>query len=570
MRLVVVGGVAGGMSAAARARRLDETAEIIVLERGNYVSFANCGLPYYVGGEIEQESSLLLHTPQTLREAFNLDVRIGHEVTGIDYAAHELTVRTPSGEEQLSYDALVLSPGGQAINPLPGAEKSPRVHTLRTVDDARALRGYALQGGTAVVIGGGFIGLEAAEAFMNAGMETHIVELADHVLPPLERELANMVELHLMSQGMQIHTGVSATGIADGASSATVTLSDGAEIKANVVVLAVGVRPDTEVFTAAGLEHDRGAIITDAHGRTNQPDVYAVGDSVLSTAATTGMPAVIALAGPANRAGRLIADQIFAPEHARELPPLLGTAIVRAGELTAAITGANRAQLERAEQPFVTIHLHPTQHAGYFPGASAVDLIVHFDPETGAILGAQGLGREGVDKRIDVIATAIRGALSVQDLIDLDLSYSPPYGSAKDPVNMAGMVGDNVLSGELSLIYADEIAALAADPEADTVVLDVRTCGEFEAGHLPGAINIPHTELRGRLDELAARAAGRKLAVMCAAGVRSWTGYRIVRAAGYEARMLSGGIKTLVQWFGAEADQVLVPGSDEGQGVANG
>ena len=556
-RLVIVGGVAGGMSCAARARRLSEDAEIIVLEQGREVSFANCGLPYYVGGEIADPSSLLLHTPQSLNKIFNIDVHTGTSVVGIDFESKTLKVESADGEEdELTYDSLVLSPGGK---PLPILDEkalhSPRVHTLRTVEDALALRELALSGQSAVVIGGGFIGIEAAEAFVLRGLDTHVIELSDHILPPLEREMAQLVNDHLESRGLHIHTQTSAEHVEDDGTQIHVKLSDGSTLVADVLVLSTGVTPNTEVFSKAGLEvNERGAVITDEHGRTNQPGVYAVGDAVLSTLSATGKQAVVALAGPANRAGRLIADHIFTPETARPLPALLSTAIVRAGSLTAGMTGANRKQLDADGIEYTTIHLHPNQHAVYFPGASPVHLMVHFDRQTGRILGAQGVGEHGVDKRIDVIATAMHANMPINELIDIDFAYAPPYGAAKDPINMVGMVGANVLDGQLEVIESAEIIDL---PE-DWVVLDVRSRGEFASGHLPGAINIPHTELRKRAEELREAAAGRKLAVMCAAGVRSWIGYRIVKAQGYEAKMLSGGIQTLRAWLGKSADQVLV------------
>ncbi|MCI7550972.1 MAG: FAD-dependent oxidoreductase [Actinomycetaceae bacterium] len=562
MRLVIVGGVAGGMSAAARARRLDEHAEIIVLEQGEYVSFANCGLPYFVGGEITDPEALLLHTPQSLRAALNLDVRINHRVVQADFATHQLTLHTPSGVQTLHYDALILSPGAKAINPLASVatdQSNPyegHVHTLRTVDDARALRSLAAQGKTAVVVGAGFIGLEAAEALAMRGLDVHIVELSNHVLPPLERELASLVEAEIRRLGIRIHTGTEVTAIDDSADGATVTLSDSTQIQADAVVLSVGVKPETEVFISAGLAHDRGAIIIDEHGRTNQPDVYAVGDATIATHRTTGARQIVALAGPANRTGRLVADYIFNPGKARPLPALLGTSIVRIGKLAAGITGANRAALDAAGRKYTTIHTHSNQHAGYFPGASAIHLVMHIDPYTGEILGAQAVGKDGVDKRIDVLATAITAGLTAPDLIDLDLSYSPPFGNAKDAINMAGMVADNVIARRLNLIYPDEITPL----DDDAIVLDVRTRREYASGHLPGAINIPHTELRGRINELRERSAGKTLAVMCAAGVRSWIAYSVVRAEGFDATMLSGGMQTLRGWYGDDIESILVTG----------
>ena len=554
MRLVVVGGVAGGMSAAARARRLDESAEIVVLERGDYVSFANCGLPYFVGGEITQESSLLVQTPASLAAALNLDVRVRHDVVGLDPTEKTVTVSVGGETETISYDALVLSPGAAAIRPpLPGLDLA-RVLTLRTVGDAVAMREAVLDGATnAVVLGAGFIGIEAAEALALRGIATTLVELAPHVLPPLETEMARMATEELRRLGIDVHACVAASEVVPGEASDTVVLADGTRLDADIIVLSVGVRPDTKVFEAAGVTCERGAMCIDEHGRTNLPDVYAVGDAAISVDAVTGVRRPVALAGPANRAGRLVADAIFRPETARSIPTPLGTAVVRIGELTAAMTGANRASLDAAGISYHTIHLHPNNHAGYFPGASTIDLLVHFRAGDGLLLGAQAVGHDGVEKRIDVLATAIRGGFGVSDLIDLDLAYAPPYGSAKDPVNMAGMAGENVLNGTMKLWYADDLDAVMADQ----LVLDVRSQAEYASGHVPGSLLVPHTQVRDRLDEIRTAAAGRPLAVMCAAGVRSYLAHRILGQEGLDSSMLSGGMRTLRATLGDRAAAVL-------------
>ncbi|OJV98890.1 MAG: pyridine nucleotide-disulfide oxidoreductase [Microbacterium sp. 67-17] len=555
MRIVIVGGVAAGMSAAARARRHDESAEIIVLERGPEVSFANCGLPYHVGGEIPHEGSLLLHTPKTLRASLNLDVRTGHDVTAIDTTAKTVTVASASGVDELSYDALVLAPGAVAIRPpLPGLD-SPRVRTLRTVADAVTLKKWVDDGARrGVVLGAGFIGLEAAEALRHRGLEVDVVELAPHVLPPLEREMASVVTTQLRQLGIRVHAGVAAESVEVGDTEDVVILADGTRIPTDLVVLSVGVRPDTGFVEAAGIETVRGAIVVDDRGRTSAHGVWAAGDAVISTDAVTGIQRPVPLAGPANRAGRLIADDIFGMAGGRPIPQPVGTAIVRVGEITAAMTGANRASLDAAGIDYTTIHLHPMQHAGYFPGASTVHLIVHISKRDGRILGAQAVGYEGVDKRIDVLATAIRAGLPATDLMDLDLAYSPPYGQAKDAVNLVGMVAENVENGRLKLWYADEL-----DQMRDTaLILDVRTPREYTSGHIEGSLNIPHTELRERLDEVREAAQGRPIAALCAAGVRSNIAYRILVGNGFDALSLSGGTQTLRQWWGDEAASILV------------
>ncbi|PRZ02475.1 NADPH-dependent 2,4-dienoyl-CoA reductase/sulfur reductase-like enzyme, partial [Isoptericola sp. CG 20/1183] len=461
MRIVIVGGVGGGMSAAARARRLDESAEIIVLDRGEHVSFAGCGLPYHVGGEIPAADSLLVQTPESLRAALNLDVRTRHDIVGLDAASRTLTVRTAAGTETLRYDALILSPGAQAVRPpVPGLD-SPRVRTLRTVADATALRERITAGARrAVVLGAGFIGLEAAEALAQQGLDVTVVELADHVLPPLEPELASLVTDELRRLGVAVRSGVAATEVLPGAAHDVVVLADGTRADADLVVLSVGVRPDTEVFARAGVETERGAIVVDEHGRTNLPDVWAVGDATVSTDAVTGVRRPVALAGPANRAGRLVADHVLRPASARPIPAAVGTAVVRVGELTAATTGANRAALAAAGTAFHTLHLHPSHHVGWFPGSEQIHLVVHFGADDGRLLGAQAVGRAGVDKRIDVLATALRAGLHVEDLIDLDLAYAPPYGAAKDPVNLAGMAASNVLDGTLRTWHVAELDAV--------------------------------------------------------------------------------------------------------------
>ena len=542
------------MSSAAGQRRRDEGAEIIVLERGSYVSFANCGLPYYVGGEIEDSAKLLLHTPQSLKAALNLDVRINSEVSAIDPDAHSVTVaNSDTGEAYtLSYDYLILSPGALAARPPIDGLDSPRVHTLRTVDDALALR--EASGTRAIVLGAGFIGIEAAEALAARGFETHLVELAEHVLPPLEVEMATLVTQELRGLGVHVHVGVAAQTIAHADNNDVVTLSDGTELDADVIVLSTGVRPDTAFAEAAGIATGRGYILVDEHGRTSADDVYAVGDGTIGR----DHDRPVALAGPANRGGRLVADAIADAEHgeatARQIPRPQGTAIVRIGGLTAAMTGANRATLDAAGTQYFTVHTHANQHAGYFPGAQPVHIIMHVGAD-GAILGAQAVGADGVDRRIDVIATAMRAGLKATDLIDLDLAYAPPYGQAKDPVNQTGMVAHNVLTGELVLTGPDALTE-------DMPVLDVRTPGEYAAGHMPNSLNIPHTQLRDRLDEVQAWAdenvGDQPFIVMCAAGVRSWIGYRIVRAAGFDVTMLSGGIQTLRAWLGDRAATVLV------------
>lgn len=544
MRIVVIGGVAGGMSCAARARRLSEDAEIVVLERGEYVSFANCGLPYHVSDEIQDRRALLVQTPASLRAALNLDVRIGHEVTAIDREAKTIAVRTPDGVMTLGYDALVLAPGARAVRPpLPGLDL-PIVHTLRTVPDAERIRAMVAGGARrAVVLGAGFIGLEAAEALRARGLDVTIIELAAHVLPPLDAELASLVDAELGAHGVHRRIGIAASAVelspnADHA--VEVVLSDGSRVPADLVVLSVGVRPDTALAADAALAlGPTGAIRVDGSFRTSDPSIWAVGDAIEVTNAVTGLAGPVPLAGPANRQGRMAADAILG--RTVRPAPVLGTAIVRVFGLTAAMTGASQAALAAAGIEHFTVHLHPGHHAGYFPGAEQIHLTASFAPE-GRLLGAQAVGRDGVDKRIDVFATALRAGMTADDLAELELAYAPPFGSAKDPVNMTGFMAQNVVAGDLTLWYPDELD----DGGSDALVLDVRSRAEFARGHLTGALNIPHTKLRDRLAEVVAAADGGPVRVLCESGFRSYLAHRVLVQAGLDSASLSGGLTTLL------------------------
>jgi NADPH-dependent 2,4-dienoyl-CoA reductase/sulfur reductase-like enzyme/rhodanese-related sulfurtransferase len=533
MRIVIVGGVAGGMSAATRLRRLDENAEIVVLERSGYVSFANCGLPYHVGGVIEERSALLLQTPESLAARFRLDVRVGTEAVAVDPAAKTVTARTlATGDEQvLAYDKLILSPGARPVRPpIPGIE---RALSLRDVEDTDALVAAAAEAKTAVVIGGGFIGVELAENLRHRGMDVTLVEATPQVMAPIDPELAALVHAELRANGVELRLGAAAAAIGED----HVVLGDGERLPADLVVAAIGVRPDSTLAVAAGLAvAERGGILVDEHCRTSDPDIYAVGDAVVKRDALDGSDVLVPLANTANLQGRRVADHIAG----RRSPgrAVLGTAIVGVFGLQVAATGWNEKRLRAAGRPYRAIHTHPSSHAGYYPGAEQMSLKLLVDPETDAILGAQGVGRDGVDKRIDVIATAITGGIAASDLAHLELAYAPQFGSAKDPVTMLGFINENLREGVTESIQWHELADAMA---AGATLLDIRNPGERAGGSLiPGAINIPLDELRDNLDQLP----DGDLIVHCAVGLRGHTAARILSQAGRNVRNLDGGYKT--------------------------
>jgi len=538
-QVVVIGGVAGGMSAATRLRRLDESAEIIVLERSGHVSYANCGLPYFVGGVIEDEDDLLLQTPQKLYERFRLDVRVDSEVVDIDPSARTVTVRSTvdGSTTEIAFDKLVLSPGAVSVRPpIPGFE---RVRSLRTVEDAERLAGdVSSRPQTAVVIGAGFIGLETAENLSRSGIEVTVVEAAAQVLTPLDPELAVLVEAELLANGVGVVTGAAVTEVTDTA----VILVDGRVLPADLVVGSIGVRPDTRLAVMAGLTIGaQGGIAVDGSGRTSNPDIYAVGDAVEKTDSVSGGSSLVALANVANRQGRRVADHIAGLD--RPSVPSLGTAIVKVFSRTAAMTGWNEARLRAVGRPYRCIHAHPWNHATYYPGAEQMTLKLLFDPLEGTILGAQAVGGTGVDKRIDILATAMSAGTQAPALADLELAYAPPFSSAKDPVNMLGYMSENILSGECDVVEATEVESLVA---AGWTLLDVRTLDEFRAGSIPGAVHAPLDDLRRDLPTLGPG----PFLVFCQVGQRGHTATELLHESGLEARNLDGGLAT---WRAAEA-----------------
>lgn len=561
MKIIIVGGVAAGMSAATRLRRLSEDAEIVVLEAGEHVSFANCGLPYYAGGVIEERDALLLQTPESLSARFRLDVRTRNRVTGVDAEAHAVTVHDlTTGEQYLeSYDRLVLSPGARPfVPPAPGMDRALVLRDVGDVDRLVAAIDGAGEGGsparTAVVIGGGFVGVEVAENLVHRGIAVTLVEMADQVLAPLDPEMAIRIQQELAAHGVDVRTSAQVSAVTMDA--AELSDADGNridEVPADFVVAAIGVRPDTELAVLAGAATGpRGGILVDDELRTSVPDVYAVGDAATKRDALAADGAgqattLIPLANLANRHGRHVADVILGRR--TSMRPSVGTAVVGVFDLTAASVGRNEKRLQAEGRSYRAIHIHPAQHAGYYPGASQMALKLLVDPDTDLILGAQGVGRDGVDKRIDVVSTAMMGGLTASDLADLELAYAPAYGSAKDPVNMLGYVADNLRSGETRAVQWHELDDLVAQ---GATVVDVRTAGEHSRGTVEvasGAGDETLPALNVPLDELRARAhaeipADRPVVVHCQVGQRGHTAARLLTQLGYDVRNLDGGYLT--------------------------
>jgi NADPH-dependent 2,4-dienoyl-CoA reductase/sulfur reductase-like enzyme/rhodanese-related sulfurtransferase len=546
-RLVIVGGVAGGASAAARARRLCEQCEITVFERGPHASFANCGLPYFVGGEIVKPADLLVQTPESLRARFNLDVRVNSEVTGIDRTERLVKVRERnSGREyEQPYDALILSTGATPLlPPIPGIEREGHF-TVRNIPDVERIKAWIKECRVcrAVIVGGGYIGLEMAEQLVrHGGLSVTVVEALPQVMAPLDPEMAAWLHLELRKHGVDLFLGDPVEAFDDSAKgesarASVVELKSGQRLPADAVVLGLGVRPEVSLAKSAGFEIGaRGGIRVDEHLQTTDPHIWAVGDAVEVRDAVTGAWSLIPLAGPANRQGRIAADNIFG--RPTRYHGTWGTAILRLFDLTAGCTGANEKTLRAAGIPYLALHLHPGSHAGYYPGGEPIALKVLFAPETGKLLGVQAVGRDGVDKRLDVFATALKGSMTVHDLAELELAYAPPYGSAKDPVNLAGMAAQNVLAGDVSLAQWNEVATL--DP-TKTLLLDVRRADERAKGFIPGAIHIPLDELRTRLGELPR---DREIIVSCHTGQRSYFACRLLTQNGFHVRNLTGAWRT--------------------------
>lgn len=541
-KVVIVGGVAGGASAATRLRRLDEDAEIIIFEKGQYISYANCGLPYYIGEVIQDEDLLVVQTPETMKSRFNIDVRVNSEVVSIDPHKKSIEVynKAKGNIYKETYDYLILSPGAEPVRPnIPGMH-GDKVFTLRTVPDSYKIKEYVdlVKPKRAVVVGAGFIGLEIAENLHNRGVKVTIIELADHVMGPLDFEMAAIVHQHLKDKGIELYLNNGVKSCKDEGSYNVIELSGGEMIKTDMIILGIGVKPETKLASDAGLILGAtGGILVDEYMQTSDPYIYAVGDVVEVKDHVSGQPARMPLAGPANKQGRIAADNICGRKE--KYTGTQGTSILKIFDITATCTGNNEKVLKRNNADYEKSYTHSASHATYYPRALPMSIKLIFSKEDGKILGAQIIGYEGVDKRIDVIATAIRAGMTVFDLEKLELAYAPPYSSAKDPVNISGYVASNILKNDVAVFHWDEVETIDTDK---SVLLDVRTEAEYRLGTIKNSINIPLDELRERLDSLPK---DKEIFVFCQAGLRGYIASRILLQKGFEkVRNLSGGYKT--------------------------
>jgi len=536
-KVLIVGGVAGGASAAARLRRLDEAAQIIMFERGQHISFANCGLPYYIGGEIKHREELLLQTPESFKQRFNVDVRVGSEVVGINHEKKEIEVtELTTGRRYVEkYDQLVLSPGAEPVQPAIAGIDSDRVFRLRNVADMDRIVEFIGDQNPrhALVVGAGYIGLEMAENLCARGLSVEIVEVLDQVMPGLDREMAWFLHRHLIEHCVALRLGDGVCSIQQDGSSLEVGLRSGSKLRCDFAMLAAGVRPEVKLAKDAGLEIGvQGGIKVNEYLQTSDPDIYAIGDAVEVRDFVLGGPTLIPLAGPANKQGRMVADNICGRK--RRYGGTQGTAILRLFDLTAAMTGASEKALAKTNIEHEKVYLHPASHAAYYPGAEPMHIKLLFAKPQGRILGAQIVGGDGVDKRIDVLAVAIRAGMTVFDLQELDLAYAPPYGSGKDPVNIAGYAAANILDGTVRVKHFNEL-------EKDDFILDVRTPAEFAKGSIPNAKNVPLGAIRNKLDELPR---DRTIHACCGVGLRSYIACRILEQNGFDVRNLPGGYVT--------------------------
>lgn len=542
IKLVIVGGVAGGATAAARARRLDEQAEIVIFERGEHISFANCGLPYYIGQVIKKRDRLLVTTAEALRTRYNIDVRNFSEVIAIDRQKKQVSAKNiQTGEIYTeTYDKLILSPGAEPIKPQMQGIDLDTVFSVRNIPDTDRIKACIdnHRPQSAVIVGGGYIGLEMAENLVERGIKTTIIEMLDQVIAPLDYEMAALVQDHIKDRGVVLELQNSATAFTKKGNRTVVTTGRGREIECDLVILSIGIRPETQLARAANLEiGDRGGIKVNARMQTSDPDIFAVGDAVEIKEFVTGVPAIIALAGPANKQGRIAADNAMGRQSI--FNGSQGTAIVKVFDMTAASTGVSEKILQKNNIPHLISYTHSDSHAGYYPGAELLSIKLLFTPDDGTLLGAQVVGKEGVDKRIDVLATALRGNMTVFDLEELELAYAPPYSSAKDPVNIAGFVAANILRGDMETTYWQDLETLDRN---ECVLIDLRTRKELEKiGTIDNAINIPVDDLRQNLVKLDKEKA---YVLCCAVGQRAYIGHRILKQKGFKSSNLSGGYVT--------------------------
>jgi len=539
MKVVIIGGGAGGAGAATRLRRLNEKATIILIEKGPYISYANCGLPYYVGNVISDRDDLFIQTPESFRERFRADVRVLHEIVDIDAVNKLLTIEKKETGEiyEESYDKLVLAPGAEPIRPpIPGLE-SDRIFTVRSVRDTDRIKSFisGSKAKTAVVAGGGFIGLEMAENLKHAGLEVTIVEMADQVMAGLDHSMVAEVHHHLVEKGVNLLLNRGITGFKETDREISVELNTGEVLETDIVIWSIGVRPDTKVARKAGLKIGKlGGIRVNPNLQTSDPDIYALGDAIEVVNLVTGKPALIPLAGPANKQARIVANNIVF-ENQYDYKGSIGTAIAKIFDMTVASAGVSAKGLKREGIPYLSAYVHASSHAGYYPGARPLSLKITFSPENGQLFGAQVIGSEGVDKRIEMLAQVIQRKGTVFDLSELEHAYAPPYSSAKDPVNMIGFIAENIYTGKMKTIRWNEL-------RNEDFILDVRTALEFEEEHIENAVNIPLEELRSRLDSLPK---DRRIIVYCAIGLRAYLAYRVLSQQGFEQVFgLSGGYKT--------------------------
>ncbi|MHB0882741.1 CoA-disulfide reductase [Paenibacillus sp. SEL1] len=550
-KIVIIGGVAGGASAAARLRRWNEEDEIILFERGEHVSFANCGLPYYIGGTIHAREKLFLQTPQGIRDRFNIDVRVLKEVIQIDREQKLVRFRdmiTGETDEQ-PYDIVVLSPGAKPMIPdIPGLHEAVNVFTLRNIHDTDVIKAYVDERHPqhVTVIGAGFIGLEMAENLRERGLAVTIIDMGQQLLNPLDPEMAKWVEQHMRLNGVEVRLEEGVTALEE--QGTQLRLTSGGVLQTDMVILAIGVVPENELAKQSGLELGfRGAIQVNAQLQTSDPAIYAVGDAIQVKDRNHGFATMVSLAWGANRQGRLVADHING--QAISYDGALGTSVIKTFALTSASTGNNEKTLQRLGVPYQAVHIHPGSHAGYYPGASPIAMKLLFNPENGMIYGAQAVGADGADKRIDVIATAIRGHLNVRELADIELAYAPPYSSAKDPVNMAGYVASNIMDGLVQTIQWHEVDDFHRN---GGLIIDVRDAVELQAGAIPGSVHIPLAEIRERMTEIPSHL---EIAVSCQVGLRGYIAARILTQYGYRVRNVDGGYKTYSVM--AERDHLL-------------